>query len=260
MVARVADPLNWFAGMHSPHAKIMTTANDNVMKVGGSSTNTEESQVEKETWTLLGAAAAVVAPLVYNTVKEALFEKSKRKREERYIIVQLIFILDKYIADCEFLSGNEGIYDPSSQEIVMRYDKPKLEMSSVKGDYKYLNTDMLYRLHSIESKHAQVRNELANLDDSYFEDGPDFSRYYSKRQELYAKHGLYVVELSEDICREFGISHTSWEGGFNPSASIRERLIQMRASKSDSTLRRMERKSKRIADKQREDKEKSRNG
>lgn len=103
MVARVAGPLNWVAGMHSPYAKIMTTANDNVMKVGGGSTNTDENRVEKETWTLLGAAAAVVAPLVYNTIKEALFEKSKRKREERYIIVQLIFILDKYIADCEFL-------------------------------------------------------------------------------------------------------------------------------------------------------------
>ncbi|QSW34203.1 hypothetical protein KQ929_06475 [Leclercia pneumoniae] len=119
---------------------------------------------------------------------------------------------------------------------------------------------MLYRLHSIESKHAQLRNELANLDDRYFEDGPDFSGYYSKRQELYAKHGLYVVELSEDICREFAISLTSWEGGFNPSASIRERLIQMQASKSASTLRRMERKSKRIADKHRRDTEKSRNG
>ncbi|WP_281064304.1 hypothetical protein [Leclercia pneumoniae] len=41
----------------------------------------------KETWTLFGAETAVVAPLVYNTIKEAVFEKSKQKREERYIIV-----------------------------------------------------------------------------------------------------------------------------------------------------------------------------
>lgn len=216
--------------------------------------------MEKETWALLGAAAAVAFPLIFNTIKEAFWEARKRKREERYIIVQLIFVLDKYIAECEFLSGNEGIYDPASQEVTMAYDKPELKLSSVKGDYKNLNTDRLYRLHSIESKHAQVRNELANLDDSYFEDGPEFSGYYGKRQELYAKHGLYVVELSEDICREFGISHTSWKGGFNPSASIRARLLQMRASKSAATLRRMESRSRRIADRHRREMDKDRNG
>lgn len=48
-------------------------------------------------------------------------------------------------------SFKEGIYDPASQEVTMAYDKPELKLSSVKGDYKYLSTDRLYRLHSIES-------------------------------------------------------------------------------------------------------------
>ena len=207
--------------------------------------------MEKETWALLGAAAAVVAPLIFNTVKEVLFEKRKRKREEIYIIVQLIFILDKYISECRFLSVNNGIYDPDVQEYTMSYIKPELKLSLVKGDYKCLDTNMLYRLHSIESKHAQVINKLASLDDTYFEDAPDFSGYYSQRQELYANHGLYVVELSEDICHEFGISHTSWEGGFSPAASIRERLKQIRIFKSERALRQMEIRARRVADKHR---------
>lgn len=68
--------------------------------------------MEKETWTLIGAAAAVAVPLIYNTVKEAIWETKKRKREERHIVIQLIFMLDKYISQCEFLSYNDGIYDP----------------------------------------------------------------------------------------------------------------------------------------------------
>jgi len=207
--------------------------------------------MEKETWALLGAAAAVAAPLIFNTVKEAVLEEKKRRKEERYIIVQLIFILDKYIAECEFLSRNEGIYDPAEKEMSMAYEKPELKLSWVKGDYKYLDTDMLYRLHSIESKHTQVTNELASLDDSYFEDAPDFPGYYFKRKQLYAEHGLYVVELSEDICREFRIRHTSWEGGFNPSKSIRERMKEIRIYKSEAALRRMEMRAKRVADKHR---------
>ena len=110
---------------------------------------------------------------------------------------------------------------------------------------------MLYRLYSIDSKCAQVISELSNLDDSYFDDAPDCTGYYARRQELYAKHGLYVIELSENICRKFRIKHVSWEGGFNPAVSIRERLVQIRASKSRANLRRMEMKAKRVAEKQR---------
>uniref|UniRef100_UPI003FA5BCBA hypothetical protein n=1 Tax=Klebsiella variicola TaxID=244366 RepID=UPI003FA5BCBA len=190
-------------------------------------------------------------PLIYNTVKEAIWETKKRKREERYIVVQLIFMLDKYISQCEFLSYNDGIYDPEKEYKVTGYVKPELQLSSVKGDYKYLDADMLYRLYSIDSKCAQVISELSNLDDSYFDDAPDCTGYYARRQELYAKHGLYVIELSENICRKFRIKHVSWEGGFNPAVSIRERLVQIRASKSRANLRRMEMKAKRVAEKQR---------
>lgn len=199
----------------------------------------------------MGAAAAVAVPLIYNTVKEAIWESKKRKREERHIVIQLIFMLDKYISQCEFLSYNDGIYDPEKEYKVTGYVKPELQLSSVKGDYKYLDGDMLYRLHSIDSKRAQVISELSNLDDSYFDDPPDFTHYYAMRQELYAKHGLYVIELSENICRKFRIKHVSWEGGFNPAVSIRERLVQIRASKSRANLRRMEMKAKRVAEKQR---------
>lgn len=207
--------------------------------------------VEKETWALMGAASAVAVPLIYNTVKEAIWEAKKRKREERYIVMQLIFMLDKYISQCEFLSYNDGIYDPEKEYKVTGYVKPELQLSSVKGDYKYLDADMLYRLYSIDSKCAQVISELSNLDDSYFDDAPDCTGYYARRQELYAKHGLYVIELSENICRKFRIKHVSWEGGFNPAVSIRERLVQIRASKSRANLRRMEMKAKRVAEKQR---------
>ncbi|MFJ5490590.1 hypothetical protein OGM23_04190 [Dickeya fangzhongdai] len=208
--------------------------------------------MEKETWALVGAAAAIAGPLIFNTVKEAVWERKKRKREERHIVIQLIFVLDKYISQCEFLSYNDGIYDPDKEYKVTRYVKPELQLSSVKGDYKSLDADMLYRLHSIDSKREQVISELSNLDDSYFDDAPDCTGYYAKRQELYAKHGLYVIELSENICRKFKIKHVSWGGGFNPAVSIRERLVQIRASKSRATLRRMEMKAKRVAEKHRE--------
>lgn len=203
--------------------------------------------MQKEIWTLLGAATAVAVPLIFNTAKEFVWETKKRKKEERYIIIQLIFILDKYISECNFLAYNDGIYSQELKFMSTDYDKPDLKLSAVKGEFKYLSTDMLYRLHSIESKHIQVIKTLANLDDDYYQDPPEFPGYYAERQELYAKLGLYVIELSEDICRTFKIRHTSWEGGINPAESIRNRLIKIRSSRSKITLRRMESYASRVA-------------
>lgn len=95
-------------------------------------------------------------PLIVNTVKETIFEYIRNKRDRNYIVVQVIFFLDKYIAKCEFLSGNEGIYSAETQQVEMTYNYPKLNLSAVKGDYIHLSVDMLYRLHSIETKHAQI--------------------------------------------------------------------------------------------------------
>ncbi|MCP2233046.1 MULTISPECIES: hypothetical protein [Erwinia] len=81
--------------------------------------------MEKETWALVGAAAAIAGPLIFNTVKEAFWERKKRKREERHIVIQLIFLLDKYISQCQFLSYNDGIYDPEKEYKVTAYVKPE---------------------------------------------------------------------------------------------------------------------------------------
>ena len=203
--------------------------------------------MEKETWALIGAASAVAVPLVVNTVKETVFEHIRNKRDRNYIVVQVIFLLDKYIAECEVLSRNEGIFSAETQQVEMTYIHPKLNLSAVKGDYKYLSVDMLYRLHSIETKHAQIRHELSNLDDDYYYDAPEFTAYYNFRKQLYTQHGLYVAKLSEDICHKFRIDHVSWQDGFDPVASLRARFRQMRRSASEAAIRKKERRAKRKA-------------
>lgn len=198
-------------------------------------------------FTLLGASVGAAVPLIFNTIKELCIQRNNRKNEEKYIIVQLVFIIDKYISDCDFLASNDGIYSQESKSITTAYDKPELKLSAVKGEFKYLTTDMLYRLYSIESKHLQVIRTLSTLDEDYYLDAPTYYYYFAKRRELYANHGLYVIELSEDICKKFNIRHTSWEGGDNPAESIKQRLIDIRKLKSAAALRGMENSSRSAA-------------
>lgn len=201
----------------------------------------------KEYWTLMGASVGAAVPLIFNTLKELCIQRKSRKNEEKYIIVQLVFILDKYISDCDSLAYNDGIYSQELKSKTIAYDKPELKLSAVKGEFKSLTTDMLYRLHSIESKHLQVIKTLDLLDEDYYYDAPVSSKYYEKRQELYANLGLYVIKLSEDICKTFNIRHTLWEGEINPAESIKQRLIDIRKTKSAKNIRRMENASRRAA-------------
>lgn len=63
----------------------------------------------------LGGAAAVGIPLLFNLVKEIVFDRRKSKTERTYISVQLVFLLDKFVSECAEASWDRG-FDETFQE------------------------------------------------------------------------------------------------------------------------------------------------
>ncbi|MDY4348901.1 hypothetical protein [Pectobacterium brasiliense] len=63
----------------------------------------------------LGGAAAVGVPLLFNLVKEMVFDLRKIKAERIYISVQLVFLLDKFVSECAEVSWDRG-FDETYQE------------------------------------------------------------------------------------------------------------------------------------------------
>ncbi len=209
----------------------------NVYKIG-------TDELEKQTWAFIGAATAVALPLIFNTIKDFIVGIIKIRRERKYISVQLIFLLDKFTAECETLIWSEHNYNSRGDGYTTGYKKPEINFGLIKGEYKYLDANLLYRLHSIELKHIQILHELQ--DESLFEDPPEFTAYFSKRQRLYGTLGLFTAALTKDICLKLKIKHDSWDNGFNPSDSIKARLGEMQANRSRAKIRQMERKASRI--------------
>ncbi|MFP1869091.1 hypothetical protein [Lonsdalea quercina] len=152
----------------------------------------------------LGGAAAVGVPLLFNLVKEMAFDWRKTKVERTYVSVQLVFLLDKFVSECAEVSWDRGFdeifQEPDSPEYLKtQVEPPIFDMSTVKGEYKYLEPTLIYRLQSIDIELLQIKQELRETTENP-NFGPELmDKYILKRRELYADLGLNVAQLSEDV-------------------------------------------------------------
>ena len=195
----------------------------------------------------LGGAAAVGVPLFFNLAKEVIFDRQKIQAERAYISVQLIFILDKFVSECAEVSWDRGfdeIYqEPDSPEYLkIQVEPPVFDMSTVKGEYKYLEPTLIYRLQSIDIELLKIKQKIREMTDNP-NFGPEFmDRYILLRRELYADIGLNVALLSEDLRDKLKIDA---DHGWKP----KERLLRSKAHiariKSKAAFNKMLRKAER---------------
>ena len=203
----------------------------------------------------LGGAVAISFPLLFNLGKEILFDRRKRKEERAYISVQLVFLLDKFVARCADVAWDNG-YDPITQgldeaELTSQTQIPIFDMSSIKGEHKYLKPEMLAKLHSIEIKLNQA-NESLNDEDGNWLYGGSLWEYFELRRELYGKVGIYAASIAKDLRNEFKIETTH---GWVPSERIHQSIKDLEEIKAERDERIRQRKAERARRKAEEGKE-----
>ncbi|SXF39247.1 hypothetical protein [Klebsiella variicola] len=195
------------------------------------------SGLPKETWALIGAASAVIAPPIIVGIKESIFESKKANKERLYMSVQLIFVLDKFTADCAHVAYDDGYPDgcPPVGHAVAQVQTPTFDLSNVKGEAKHLNANFIYKLHKIEIKKIQIAGRLS--DEALFDDPPYMTAYFELRRQLYGELGLYTAKLIKEICREYKIKHDTWGDGWTPEEAIKQTLAAMKTRRSKAIIR-----------------------
>lgn len=199
--------------------------------------------LSKESWALIGAVAAIGIPLLFNMLKEIYFDYIKRKTERDYILVQLIFILDKFTAACALVAWDDGypLDEPPSEMRQIQVSDPVFDLSSVKGEYKYLSPQQLYRLQAIDIKLIQIRKKLLSYE---IYDQSELGDYFTSRRRFYIELGLYTDSLIQEIRHQSKIKHNAWNNEVSPVDLIKSSQRQLWKMKSARTLKQMERKAK----------------
>ncbi|WP_323902501.1 hypothetical protein [Aeromonas caviae] len=201
----------------------------------------------------LGGALAISFPLAFNLVKEIIFDKRKRREEQAYISVQLVFQLDKFVARCADVAWDRG-YDPfemepDESELVSQTQIPTFDISNIKGEHKYLKPEMLAKLHSIEIKLNQANEALHDEDCSWLYGGPR-GEFFELRRKYYGEVGLYAASIAKELRNEFNIETAH---GWVPSEKIHQSIIDLEEIKADRDERIQQRKIERERRKTEED-------
>jgi len=195
----------------------------------------------------VGAAAALCIPLFFNAVKELLFDIRKRKTEKNYIAVQLIYLLDDFVSSCGEVSWDRGFDpyypEPDEHEYEAQAQVPVFDLPSVKGDQKYLEPIMLYRLQGINIQLARAKQRLREITNSPSFGPEDIDDYFTERRREYAAIGLNAASMVKELRIKFKVPQRD---GWNPSDTIIDSLNQMNRQRAILHLRRMERKARRI--------------
>ena len=201
------------------------------------------STTEKAFW---GSAAVVGVPLIFNLVKDIGLDWRKRKEERAFISVQLVFLLDKFVASCADVAWDQG-YDPyypepDEHELKPQAKIPVFDMSIVKGEHKYLKPGMLYKLHNIEIELRLAGDSLNYLAQNPSFSADDYYSYYELRRKLYAYVGLYAADISDDLRKKFKIRKTE---GWEPKLRIVDSLNSIKKEKSIQAISKMKRRAER---------------
>jgi len=186
----------------------------------------------------LGAAAAVSLPLIVNTCKDIYFDVQKRKTERNFITVQLIFLLDDFAFKCGEVAWDQGFDssfpEPDEHEYEAQTVEPTFDMSSVKGEHKYLDPLLIYKLHNINVEIAKSKESLREITNDPNFDYSEVPFYYTQRRKNFASIGLYALGISDELRRSY---HIPYRDDWNPRKTIDHSINHMWRAESIRTLR-----------------------
>lgn len=211
-------------------------------------------------YSFIGAAAAVSIPLLVNTCKDFYFDFQKRKTERNYIVVQLIYLLDDFVFNCGEVSWDQGFDpnypEPDDHEYEAQTKDPVFDMASVKGDHKYLEPMMLYKLQGINVEIAKSKERLRGITNEPSFDYDDAKYYFEQRRREFARIGLKVSHITDELRINFKVpNRDEW----NPRNAIIKSINQMNHQRAVLAIKRMERNAKFVMAKHRKQTENTSN-
>jgi hypothetical protein len=139
----------------------------------------------------------VVLGVLLSFAKEWWLQSRKTKKDADYLSIQIICMLDRYVAGCAEVAMDDGKPDKDGYcraQVVV----PRFEPDAAKVDWKSLPTNLMYEVLTLPSKIEAANNRV----DGAFEFAatpPDFSEGFDERQLQYAKLGIEAAELSNKL-------------------------------------------------------------
>jgi hypothetical protein len=140
-------------------------------------------------------------------------ENKKRKESRSYIVILIVFLLDRFIQGCVDVVSDTGIPDQDGC-LVSQVFTPDIDFKSLKADWKVFPNDLIYEILDLPNK-IETANHMISSVAEYVAGPPDYEEVYEERQFQYSNLGITAYKLAKKLREQNNLPKRDFEN-WNP--------------------------------------------
>lgn len=175
----------------------------------------------------------VLLGTVLATLKEWWFSHRNDARDARYLAVQVVGQLDRYVFACSEVVTDDGLSQGQRDEHgyrVTQVKSPKFSPETLSVEWRSIPVNLLYEILDLPYK-AEVATHIIEAA-SENANPPDFDDYFEERQLQYANLGLLAAAIAVRLRKQAKLPERS-VAHWDPVAWMSERRTKIEATRTE---------------------------
>jgi hypothetical protein len=143
---------------------------------------------------------------VLTLAREWFFASRKNKKDAQFLAIQVSCALDRYVASCANVVGDDGLCEGRPDETGCRdcqVENPKIEMDSFNVEWKSLPSTLMYNVLDLPYQAELASQRVSNAFEYAY--APDYDDGFEERQYQYALLGIAAAKLASDLLTYAGL-------------------------------------------------------
>jgi len=161
---------------------------------------------------------------VLTVAREWWFQSRKTRKDAEYLSIQVSCELERYVAMCAEVVGDDGLCDGLPDEDgchSIQVQAPEFDPMSLNVEWKSLPANLMYEILDFPYK-TEVANQAIAAAFEYEAGPPDYWEGFEERQLQYATLGLAASELATKLRSHVDLPARS-VGDWNPVRYMKEK-------------------------------------
>lgn len=180
----------------------------------------------------------VVLGVLLTILKEWWLQSRKNKKEAEYLAIQIISMLDRFIAACDSVVGDDGLchgQTDSDGYHRVQVAAPSFDPSALKVEWKSLPANLMYEILTF-SNEIEVADQHISAKFEYSAYPPEYADGFEERQWQYATLGICAAALASKLRRHAALPSrkvSEWD----PVKNMQERKKFIEERRAESAAR-----------------------
>jgi hypothetical protein len=135
-----------------------------------------------------------------NTLKDFISQRSKSKKDVHFLAINIVFALDKYVAGCVEVVGDDGLFCGQRDAdgcLRTQVSVPTFDLGFPATELKLLPRQLMYGIMNFPNDIANSNAWINGASEHAFP--PDYEEAFEERQYQYAKLGIMALKLASDL-------------------------------------------------------------